>query len=118
MRLTAVLLLLTILLLVGFTASGWGDPHPLGELTQTLQPGTMAIPAKGEQVAWLETEPLGERFSVRLTAAYQFGERDIGYGLLLGTLHTTTAIKLSPLGYLTIAQSPISNPQSPISLLP
>ena len=55
---------------------------------------------------------------MRLTAVYQSGERDIGYGLLLGTLHTTTAIKLSPLGYLTIAQSPISNLQSPISLLP
>ena len=118
MRLTAVLLLLTILLLVGFTASGWGDPHPLGELVQTVQPGVMVIPATGEQLTWLETELLRKRFSVRLTAVYQSGERDIGYGLLLGTLHTTTAIKLSPLGYLTIAQSPISNLQSPISLLP
>lgn len=106
MRLTAVLLLLAILLLIGFIGFGWGDPKPLGELAQTLHPGTMTIPAKGEQVTWLETKPLGERFSVRLTAVFQRGERDIGYGLLLGGPHTTIAIKLSPLGYLTIGQAP------------
>ncbi|MCA9999014.1 MAG: hypothetical protein KDE56_24795 [Anaerolineales bacterium] len=125
LRLTAVFLLLTILLLVGFIASGWGDPQPLGELVQTVQPGTMTILARGDQVMWLETKPLGERFSVRLTAVFQTGQRDIGYGLLLGTPHTTTALQLSPLGDLTLQQSPISNlhspfsnPHSPIPILP
>lgn len=118
-RVTAVFLLLIIALLAGWVGSGWGDPQPLGALTQVIEPGTMVIPEGGDRVmSWLETGELGGRFSVRLTAVFQSGERDIGYGLLLGSPQTATAIKLSPLGYLTIQQSPISNSQSPISILP
>ena len=44
------------------------------------------------------------RYSLRLTAAREDGETDIGYGLALGDENEYLAVAVSPLGYLSVWQ--------------
>ncbi len=96
-------------LLVGGTAviillilSGLFDPKPVGELTATLPLSAQTIPAQTQQFYWLQ-EPLADgSSSLRLMAAHEDGETDIGYGLALGSEDDYLAVAVSPLGYLSV----------------
>ena len=103
-----------ILLLVGaaalaasLIAVGIFDPRPLGPVQWEQTLSTQTIPAEARQLVWLD-HPLPAVFSLRLTAAYQRGETDVGYGLALGDDSRYLAVAVSPLGYVSIWQTDTS----------
>ena len=103
---TAVLLFGTIVfvaLLIGF---GVFDPKPLGEVRWQKSVEVVQIGAGEREVLWLD-EYVSGVFSVRGTAVYQSGEKDIIYGLVLGDDDDYLAVAVSPLGYVTVWQSDI-----------
>ena len=93
---TAVLILLIL--------SGVNDPQPVGELVGERPLLAQTIPAQTEQLTWLEDPLPSGRYSLRLTAAREDGETDIGYGLALGREDEYLAVAVSPLGYLSVWQ--------------
>lgn len=106
LRVGAVVLALTAVLLISLIALGLFDPQPVGELSWTAVPQTLTIPPGEQTIVWLP-EPLPSgNWSVRATITHQSGELDSGAGLVLGDGCTAVIIALSPLGYTTIQQTP------------
>jgi hypothetical protein len=97
--LAAVLLLAVTVTAIGFISSGFFDPQPVGELRAELSPGLKFIASKSQQIQWLDYPLTAENFSLRLTAAHEAGELDVGYGLAVGSNESALVIGLSPLGY-------------------
>ena len=100
---TAVLLLAIITLMVLLIGLGLFDPKPLGDLRWRKSVSSLAIGAGAREVVWLDEE-LDGAFSVRGTAVYQSGERDIVYGLVLGSEEEYLVVAVSPLGYVMLWQ--------------
>ena len=102
--LAAVLLLALTVGAIGFISAGFFDPKPVGEITAELALKPQYVPGQTENIQW-QNEPLpADDFSLRLTAAYQSGDLDSGYGLALGADESVLIVALSPLGYVTIHQ--------------
>ncbi len=109
--LAAVLLLALTVGAIGFISAGFFDPQPVGELTAELTLKPQYIPAQTENIQWQNERPPADDFSLRLTAAYQYGDLDAGYGLALGSDESALVVAVSPTGYVTILQAdtPILN---------
>ena len=98
---TAVCLLLAIGLLVALI--GWGvfDPKPLGVLVWQRSLSEWEITSR--EVLWL-AEVEEAVFTVRGTAVYQSGERDMVAGLVVGNEADYLGVAVSPLGYVMVWQ--------------
>jgi len=101
----AVLLLLVSTLAIGLIASGVLDPRPAGTLRWQLKERRMQLTAQSREIIWLEDQVPAAPITIRLTAAHEMGEEDIGYGLVLGDETSYLAVAISPLGYLAIWES-------------
>jgi hypothetical protein len=99
----AVILFGSILLVVLLIGIGWFNPRPVGSLRwqRTLPPQMIAAGAR--EVVWLE-EVTAADYSVRVKAVHQSGERDIIYGLVLGSETNYLVTAISPLGYVSLEQ--------------
>jgi len=119
LRWAVVLLGLTAVLLFLLIGLGLFDPRPLGQQTWTAEPLTLTIPADDRQITWLP-EPLSPgRFTIRGKVIHQSGEGDSGAGLVLADEDTAVVIAISPLGYVTIQQTPpITDNRLPITEMP
>jgi hypothetical protein len=96
------LVMLAGLLVTVVIASGRLDPQPIGRLQASRPLAGQAVAAGQQRAVWLdETIPAGG-YSLKLRAALQNGEQDIGYGLLVGRPEDYLGLAVSPLGYLTI----------------
>lgn len=94
-------LLVTIFALyVGFLRL-WVDPRPVASLSHRFDLGRQPIPA----AFWLETEPLTPPFTVQLQTAWTAGEKDVLYGLMVGSPARPLVITISPLGYMEITHA-------------
>ncbi|MEM7115521.1 MAG: hypothetical protein AAF614_23980 [Chloroflexota bacterium] len=108
---TAVLTLTLLLILTILVIQlGIFDPKPIGSLRHTVGSTLLTVPKQSEKITWLETPTLPENFSVRLTAVFQSGDPDSGYGLLLGSPDHHLAIAVSPLGLVSIWESNLPRP--------
>ena len=105
LKVGAIVLLVTAVSAILLVASGQFDPKPVGNLVWQEKLSIMTIPAQTKQIEWLEQPVPNEPFSVRLTAVYQQGATDSGYGLILGDESQNVLIAVSPLGYATIQQN-------------
>ena len=105
LRWTAVLLLLAAVIAILLMAAGAFDPRPIGAEQRQRLLAAETIPAHSRRLVWLDQPLPGPPYTIRLTAAYQGGEPDIGYGLVLGTNQQHLAVALSPLGYVAIWQA-------------
>lgn len=91
---TAVLLILLI-------AAGLFDPKPVGPFQPAINL-TLAVPAQGQAVHWLDTSlPPGD-FSVRLDMTFAEKGTDEVAGLLLGSEAAPLWVGVSPLGYVEV----------------
>jgi hypothetical protein len=87
------------LLVAGLILAGVFDPPLNGVMARERPLTPQSIPATGHTLIWLD-EPLpATNYTIRLTAAHQSGEPDIGYGLLLGDEGRGLRVLVSPLGY-------------------
>jgi hypothetical protein len=102
--LAAVLLLIVTVSAIGFISAGFFDPKPVGESIAHIPLQPQSVPAGTQSVRWLIINLRADSFSLRLTAAYQSGDLDSGYGLALGSDESALVIAISPLGYTTITQ--------------
>lgn len=98
-----VLTLSFILLIVWLVSAGYFDPKPVGSLRwqKSLPPQTVV--AGPAQIMWLEVVKTAD-YSVRTTVMYQSGEKDIIYGLALGSESDYLVVAVSPLGYVSLWQ--------------
>ena len=103
-RLMTVLVLSFILLIVWLVSAGYFDPKPVGSLRWQKVLPPQAIVAGPPQIMWLEAVETAD-YSVRATAVYQSGEKDISYGLALGNETDYLVVAISPLGYVTLWQA-------------
>jgi hypothetical protein len=101
----AVLLLLAITLAITLIASGIFDPAPAGTLRWQLATRRMLLPSQSRDIIWLEEPVPNAPITLRVSAALDNGEEDIGYGLVLGNEAAYLAVAVSPLGYLAIWES-------------
>ncbi|MGW8319517.1 MAG: hypothetical protein ACWGPS_09745 [Candidatus Promineifilaceae bacterium] len=100
--LSAVLILIVAVTMIGLISTGRFDPKPLGRLQQQMTFGVRDVAAGESILSWplqLEDE---SSFTVRLTAALDEGETDMGYGLALGSEANYVTAAVSPTGYVTI----------------
>jgi hypothetical protein len=94
-------LAITLLAMV-LVASGLFDPAPLGSQLWARELPQMSVPGNTREIQWIGEEVPQSPATIRLTAARQSGEQDIGYGLVVGDETASLAIAVSPLGYLAI----------------
>lgn len=99
---TAVITILLIL-------AGVFDPKPVGDLAWQQSLTRQSIPRESSQIIWLDETISSVPFTVRLTAAYASGEKDIGYGMVIGNEGHYAAVFVSPLGYAAISQKKLAN---------
>ncbi len=92
------------LILIILSGAGVFDPKPAGPEKWALPLNSGSIPPGSRQMTWLEPVITEGRYSLRLTAAYQSGEKDIGYGLVVGDEADYFIVALSPLGYAAVWQ--------------
>ncbi|MCP5097142.1 MAG: hypothetical protein GY943_16455 [Chloroflexi bacterium] len=130
---TAVSLLIFTIVGGGLIGTGVFDPKPIGTLQQSITPGKVQIDAGATVVQWLDLSVDVGAGSVRGTAVYQSGEKDIVYGVVIGKSMHYVQVVVSQVGYVaveevmnnqqsTINNQQLTNPQSallsPHSLLP
>ena len=98
----AGLLVVTAVTLIGLIAAGTFDPKPVGELVaeRLLPPQTIA--AGRQDVVWLDALTPEQNYSLRLTMAYESGETDLLYGLVVGDDDDFWVTAVSPLGYAAV----------------
>lgn len=104
LRWTAVLLLFTAVVAITLIDAGVFDPRPIGTEQWQRPLSPQPIAATSRRLLWLNQPLPDQPYSLRLTAAYQSGELDIGYGLALGRETQYLAVAVSPLGYVAIWQ--------------
>ncbi len=102
----AILILCTIFLAVLLSLLGVFDPIPDGELIWQTGLDTMDVPPESSELVWLSEELPSVPLAIRLTAAYEDGEIDSGYGLILGQDEGIITVMISPLGYAAVSQQP------------
>ena len=100
--LAAVGLLALVVLGIALISAGFFDPRPAGALQAAVAPGARAVGAREERIEWLDEQAPGAAFTVRLSAAYLSGERDVGYGMALGEAARNFVVAVSPLGYVAV----------------
>ncbi|UCC50977.1 MAG: hypothetical protein JSV68_17975 [Anaerolineaceae bacterium] len=98
----ALLLLAITLLALVLIASGLFDPAPLGSQLWARELPQMSVPSNTREIQWIGEEVPQSPATIRLTAARQSGEQDIGYGLVVGDETAYLAVAVSPLGYLAV----------------
>ncbi len=104
-RWAAAALIIFTLLFITLIVGGFLDPKPIGRFDASLPLNSIILPAKSEKLIWLD-KPLPEPpYTLRLTAVYEEGELDSGYGLAVGSNVDYLAVAVSPLGYLSIWQT-------------
>lgn len=110
--LVAVLLLVITVTGIGFISAGFFDPKPVGTLTAEYPLQPEFIPTGTQQLNWLDDDLTASNFTLRLTAAYQSGEKDVGYGVAVGSDTAVFVVAISPLGNAAIThlQLPPSQP--------
>jgi len=113
----AVLLLLISVLAIGLIASGIFDPTPVGTLLWQLEEKRMLISPQSRDIIWLEEKVPDLPITIRMTAAHRKGEKDSGYGLVVGDEASYLAVAVSPLGYLAIWESDVQSESSTDSYL-
>jgi hypothetical protein len=106
---SAVLLLLTVVTGIGLISAGVFDPKPIGELTSNQPLYPQIVAADSQTLSWIDEELPPRNYSLRLTAARDSGELDIGYGLAIGELDNYLVVAVSPLGYVTIWRGGMEN---------
>lgn len=110
---TTAVLLLAIVISIALIAAGTFDPRPVGEFAWRQPLQARAIPVESRQIFWLdETTPPGH-YTLRLSAAHQSGEIDVGYGLVIGDDSRYLLIAVSPLGYVTLSLEPGEEGRTP-----
>ncbi len=120
LRIFAIFLLFVGSVAAILVVSGVFDPQPVGMLQVVVEPvGQMTVDGT-RRVKWLDVQVPDGDFSVRGTAVYQSGNPDSLYGLAIGTDENYLAVAVSPLGYVTVQQSTItqSSVLSPQSFVP
>lgn len=95
------MLALTVLAVI-LIASGVFDPAPLGSQRWTRNLSPMSVARDSREIQWLDEKLPQSPFTFRLNGAYQSGEVDSGYGLVLGDETAYLAVAVSPTGYLAI----------------
>ena len=108
LRWIAGVVLGTAVTIIFLIALGIFDPKPVGKLQWERPLSSQTIAAGSQQIVWLEQlTPAGD-YSLRLTTAYQSGETDILYGLVIGGEGEYLVTAVSPLGYATAWDHPSS----------
>ncbi|MFZ0544974.1 MAG: hypothetical protein WAM60_06030 [Candidatus Promineifilaceae bacterium] len=102
--LAAVLLLILTVSAISLISAGFFDPKPVGKETAELPLQTESIPAHTQTLRWLDERLTADSFSLRLTAAYQSGDLDSGYGLAFGGDDGALVVAVSPLGNAAVFQ--------------
>lgn len=100
----ATLGLLTLIVVI-VIATGALDPQPAGPQTLDLYLDQTVIAMQDQQMAWLsavEDEAARQATTWQLTAAFNGGNRDMGYGLALGDPGRGLIVAVSPLGYAAV----------------
>ncbi len=92
-------------------AAGVFDPKPIGDERWNLPLAPMSIASGSTQISWLANTGPERPFSLRLAAAYQEGEIDSGYGLVIGDSERFLAVEVSSLGYVSAWQASIPTVQ-------
>ena len=82
-------------------SSGMFDPKPIGTLQRSATPGTFQMDAGSNSVQWFDLS-VNEAGSVRGTAVYHSGEKDIVYGIAVGKPTHYVQVVISPVGYVAI----------------
>lgn len=100
--LAAVFLLVGAIAAIGLISAGVFDPRPTGEVGGRRALTAQEIGAGETRLTWLSEVATGDTFTVRLTAAWAEGERDVGYGVAVGTDGDYLAAAVSPLGYAAV----------------
>lgn len=100
--LSAVLVLIVAVTMIGLISTGRFDPKPLGRLQRQMTFGVRHVAAGESTLSWPLQLESRSSFTVRLTAALEEGETDIGYGLALGGEANHLTVAVSPTGYVTI----------------
>ncbi len=101
---SAVLLLLTVVSGIGLISSGAFDPKPIGELVINRPLSPQPVAADSQTLSWIDQELPPGNYTLRLSAARDSGELDIGYGLAVGNIDNYLVVAVSPLAYVTIWQ--------------
>lgn len=102
LNIVVLLIIGGILLIIILSAFGVFDPGPTGDPIWGKNLGPMTVAAGSVETKWLAPDTAETPVSFQLTAAYQSGEIDSAYGLLLGEQDGSLAIGVSPLGYIAI----------------
>lgn len=102
LRWLTVLVLVTAVTLIIIITVGTFDPKPVGTLQWERPLTPQTITAGSQQIIWLEPTTLVDAYSLRLTTAYQSGETDVLYGLVIGNEVDYLVTAVSPLGYATV----------------
>lgn len=99
--LTALVMLLIALIALFIISIGLFDPKPLGQLTIRKE-FDQSIRIVDDYLLPLPGEYSSSKYTVRLSAAWNSGDHDVGYGLQLGDEAEGTIVAVSPLGYVTL----------------
>ena len=81
---TALLVLSATLLGIVLISAGFFDPQPLGSSRTTVELQQAEVPPQSIFTKWLDPALPENQFTLRLTAALEEGENDVGYGLAIG----------------------------------
>ena len=119
LRGAALGLLVVALVLVALVAGGAFDPQPCGRLAHQATPGLVALAERGETLQQQRAPFAGTPwcYTLRLTAAYEAGETDSGYGLAVGDRREALVVAVSPLGQAAVWQT-VAGDDEPRYLLP
>lgn len=96
----------TAVLLITLITAGLFDPKPVGQRMRTWPATAQTAPAQGQYITWLPEPLLPGSFTVRTAVAHQSGELDSSAGVALADDCTVVIIAVSPLGYVTVHQTP------------
>lgn len=99
--LTALVALLIALLALFIISIGLFDPKPLGQLA-IREEFDLSIRIDDEYLLPLTREFSSAEYTVRLSAAWNSGDHDMGYGLQLGDEAEGIIVAVSPLGYVAL----------------
>lgn len=114
----AGLLWVTAVILVLLIVLGTFDPKPVGGWQRELPLSPQTIEAGTQSIFWLAQDTPAQNYSLRLMTAYQSGETDVLYGLVIGDDEAYWVTAVSPLGYTAIweQQLPLTINHPPLTI--
>ncbi|GAB4150419.1 MAG: hypothetical protein Fur0021_12990 [Candidatus Promineifilaceae bacterium] len=83
-------------------SAGLTDPTPAVLPTRSIALEPLSLPATAEQINWLVAESAASYLTIRLTAAWESGDPDAAYGLVLGEPNRYLAAAVSATGYISL----------------